>query len=335
VTIALVVVVVVVAGGGGLLVATSGGGSPKTSRAVGGSSPARLAPTATAATLAAPLTGVVDASGASLARPALEVKIENTPDARPQAGLDQADVVYEEVVEGGITRFVAIFNSTVPETVGPIRSVRAMDPTTIWPLGGVFAYSGGAQVNVDAINAAPVHSVDESAAGPAMFRSTTRPAPHNLYGDTAALFALGAEPVPPPHLFQYLPAGVGVSGLPATRVRVGFSNGYDTTYTWSPTTRTWARFYGQEVALAASGAPLAPTNVIVQATLYAGDGEGDTIGAGQAWVFSDGTVRTGHWVRTSREQVTRYVDDAGFPILLAPGRTWIELLPTGDPLDIT
>ncbi|HSO95040.1 MAG TPA: DUF3048 domain-containing protein, partial [Acidimicrobiia bacterium] len=90
----------------------------------------------------APLTGQPDTNGARH-RPALAVKIENTPDARPQAGLDTADVVYEEQVEGGITRFWAVFNSTRPTTVGPIRSVRAMDPNLLAPLGGIAAYSGG------------------------------------------------------------------------------------------------------------------------------------------------------------------------------------------------
>ena len=82
----------------------------------------------------------------------MSVKVENTPDARPQAGIDQADVLYEEVVEGNITRFVAIFNSQIPDVIGPVRSVRAEDPDIVWPIGGIFAYSGGAQVNVNAIN---------------------------------------------------------------------------------------------------------------------------------------------------------------------------------------
>ena len=100
------------------------------------------ATTTTVAVPVAPLTGLADPSGASLTRPALSVKVENTDAARPQAGIDQADVLYEEVVEGNITRFIAIFNSTVPDVIGPVRSVRQEDPDIVWPLGGVFAYSG-------------------------------------------------------------------------------------------------------------------------------------------------------------------------------------------------
>jgi hypothetical protein len=110
----------------------------------------------------APLTGVAPA-GESLTRPALEVKIDNTAPARPQTGIDVADVVYEEVVETPFTRFLAIFNSTLPDTVGPIRSVRATDPNVVWPLGGVFAYSVGAAPNGELIRQAPVTATPCSA----------------------------------------------------------------------------------------------------------------------------------------------------------------------------
>ena len=96
----------------------------------------------------APFTGLPDPDGVANARSSVAVKIENSPDARPQSGLDVADIVYEEVVEGGITRFWAVFNSKAPEVIGPVRSVRAMDPAIVWPLGGVIAYSGGTGPNV-------------------------------------------------------------------------------------------------------------------------------------------------------------------------------------------
>ena len=73
----------------------------------------------------------------------MTVKIGNTQEAHPLSGIEQADVVYEEVVDGGITRLAAIFNSDAPERVGPVRSVRPTDQSIVWPIGGVFAYSGG------------------------------------------------------------------------------------------------------------------------------------------------------------------------------------------------
>src|SRR5215471_13869593 len=132
----------------------------------------------------APLTGLDDPSGQSLTRPAVSVKVENTAFARPQAGLDQADVVYEEVVEGGITRFVAIFNSQVPDVIGPVRSVRAMDPDIVWPLGGIFAFSGGTQDNIDLAATAPVKIATENNTDVLVRNAQGQPprdAPHNLY----------------------------------------------------------------------------------------------------------------------------------------------------------
>jgi len=201
----------------------------------------------------APLTGVPDPSGLSITRPALSVKVENSPPARPQAGLEAADVVYEEVVEGGITRFLVTFNSTVPEPIGPIRSVRDMDPYIVWPLGGLFAFSGGAPGPVAAIREAPVNVQDETAAGDAMFRDPGRAAPHDLFGHTQALFDRGGQPVPPPPLFTYLGAGEAFTGEPVVQTRLGFSAGYDPTYSFDAATGTWKRSYGLEPFVAASG----------------------------------------------------------------------------------
>ena len=148
----------------------------------------------------APLTGLPDPGGAALTRPALTVKIENTPEALPQWGINQADVVYEEIVNGGITRLAAIFNSQAPAKIGPVRSVRPTDTQVVWPLGGIFAFSGGAPYAIDSIETAPVKLIDESSAGTAMFRDPDLEAPHNLFAIGSALFAFKGTPTPPPAL---------------------------------------------------------------------------------------------------------------------------------------
>jgi Protein of unknown function (DUF3048) N-terminal domain/Protein of unknown function (DUF3048) C-terminal domain len=287
----------------------------------------------------APLTGATPA-GESLTRPALEVKIDNTAPARPQAGLDVADVVYEEVVETPFTRFLAIFNSTLPDTVGPIRSVRATDPNVVWPLGGVFAYSGGAAPNVELIRQAPVNAVDETGAGDAMFRERGRQAPLNLFGRPAGLIGKGGQPVPPKALFQYLGSNEQSTGDPASAVHMVLSSDSDPTYNYDAQSRTWKRSAGLAPFNAASGQQVAPTNVIVQFTNYEGGAgsptaEGMTVGEGEAWVFTDGKIVRGRWVRPAKEQPARYVDAAGKPIKLLPGRTWVELVPIGSPVEVT
>lgn len=296
----------------------------------------------TAAPPTAPLTGLPDPNGEARGRPALEVKVDNTEDtpSRPQAGIDAADVVYEEVVEGEITRFLAIFNSTLPDSVGPIRSVRATDPNIVWPLGGVFAYSGGAAPNVDLIRQAPVNAVDETGAGDAMFRERGRAAPYNLFGRPAELVAKGGQPVPPPALFEYLKQNEASPGDPATAVHIGFAPGYDPTYTYDAASRTWKRSYGATPFTAASGQQVAPTNVVVQFTNYEGGvgnptAEGVTVGEGDVWVFTDGKVVRGRWTRPAKEQPAKYVDAAGKPIKLLPGTTWVHLAPIGAAVDVT
>jgi len=283
----------------------------------------------------APLTGLPDPSGASLTRPALTVKIENSPAARPQAGLDLADVVYEEVVEGAITRFAVIFNSTVPETVGPIRSVRDMDPNIVWPIGGIFAYSGGAPGPNAHIADAPVNLVDESATGTAMYRDRGRSAPGNLFGYGQALFDRGGQPVPPPPLFTYLaPGETWAVPEPVAAFRVGFTRGYDPTYAWDAAFGRWRRSYGLTPFMTASGAQVAPANVVVQFIEYPGYSDGKTVGEGDVWAFAAGRLTRGRWVRPAPEQPAQFVDAAGNPVKLVPGPTWVELLPIGSAVDV-
>ena len=287
----------------------------------------------------APLTGLPDPLNVANARSSLAVKIENTPEARPQSGLDVADVVFEEVVEGGITRFWAIFNSAAPENVGPIRSVRAMDPNVVTPFGGVVAYSGGTDPNVALIRAAPVTWVDENNAGAAYFREPTRPAPHNLYGHTALLFQRGGQPVPPVPQYHYLGKGEAFTGEPVAQFHVNFQQGYDVTYAWDATRQGWLRFQRtNEPFLAVGSTPatvqVAPTNVVVQFVTYSGAGEGSLNGSGQVWVFSNGQLIRGTWARAFPGAATSFTDANGAPIRFSPGRTWVELFPSGGTVDV-
>lgn len=283
----------------------------------------------------APFTGLPDPTGASQTRASLAVKIENTPESRPQSGLADADVVYEEVVEGGITRFWAVFNTKAPENVGPIRSVRYMDPDIVSPLGGVIAFSGGTPANVALIRQTPTVQVDENNAGDAFFRESTRFAPHNLYGRSALLWERGGEPVPPRPLFTYLAEG---EAFPSTegidQFRVGFQSGYDPTYTWDPATRAWNRSYGADPFMDANGAQVAPANVIVQFVNYPRGAEGELVGGGEAWVFSDGKIVRGSWAKPDAVTPTSFTFGFGVPVPLTPGQTWVELAPNGSAVDL-
>ena len=286
----------------------------------------------------APLTGLADPSGFSQTHPALTVKIENIPEAMPQRGIDHADVIYEEIVEGCITRLAAVFNSHAPAQIGPIRSVRRTDREIVWPIGGIFAYSGGAAYAVSSILTAPVHTVDETQAGSAMFRDNNgRVAPNNLYGYGPRLFAVGGHPSPPPALFTYRTAHQVSTGTPVVSVNVGFTGGYAIQYHWNSSTASWDRVQFGVPDVTVDGVRMSPKNVIVMAVAYTGGvcqigAEAKMTGSGKATVFSDGRVIKGTWTRSSFSQVTKYVDSKGHVIALTPGQTIVELLYTGDAL---
>ncbi|HEY8218219.1 MAG TPA: DUF3048 domain-containing protein [Acidimicrobiia bacterium] len=300
--------------------------------------PASTTTTTHKAVRLAPLTGLPDPSGAALRRQSLGVKIENTPDARPQTGLDQADIVYEEVVEGGITRFWSFFNSTIPEIVGPVRSVRSMDPNIILPFGGVVAFSGGTPDNVALVRATGLVTVDENNAGAAYYREPSRAAPHNLYAHADELLAFGGEPVPPVRMFEYVAHGDVFSGEAVASFHVGLQQGYDVSYVWDSARKRWNRFsQGTEPFLATgSTAPVqvAPTNVIVQLIPYGSGADGDVMGTGEALVFSNSQLVRGTWSKAFPGAPTQFTDAAGAPIAITPGRTWIELAPIGTVVDI-
>jgi hypothetical protein len=290
----------------------------------------------------APLSGLPDPSGLSAKRPALTVKIENTPEALPQWGIDQADVVYEEIVNGGITRLAAVFNSHAPAKLGPVRSVRPTDTQVVWPLGGIFAYSGGAPYAVDSISTVPgLKLVDESSAGTAMFRDTNLYAPHNLFAVAPKLFAFGGTPVPPKPLFTYRPKKQKAGGAAALSFIVPFPSIYPVTWTWDTATMSWDRTLFGKADVTGTGVRESPKNVVVMWVNYV-NGIGTEAsyanlqGSGTAAFFVDGRETTGTWLRgPNKADVVQYKTQNGKLALMTPGQTWVELLNVGTTLSVT
>ena len=290
----------------------------------------------------APLTGLPDPSGASLKRCAVTVKIDNTQNGHPKYSIDQADVVYEEVVEAGITRLAAVFNSHAPDRVGPVRSVRKTDQSLVWPIRGIFAYSGGAPYAIQSINSAPVVQLDETRAGPLMFRDHSRNPPWNLYARVDFMYSKCGPLVPPPPLFTYRGAHSPVAGVPASSVRVGFLGGgaiypgspsFAVTWTWDRASGTWKRAIFGSPEILASGVQLAPQNVVVMFVSYVGGdpnhgnegAEAVVTGHGNALVFTAGHEIQGTWSRPDKSRPAQLLDGAGKVIPLTPGQTWVEL----------
>jgi hypothetical protein len=281
----------------------------------------------------APLTGMPDPGSLTRSRCAVTVKIDNTNHDGPKWGVDDADVVYEEVVEGGITRLAAIFNSHAPDRVGPVRSVRKTDQSLVWPLGGIFAYSGGAPYAIASINTAPVKQLDEDRAGPRMFRDHSRYAPFNLFAHVDQMYTVCPPPMPPVSLFTYRKADAPVGGVPAATVHVGFLNGFATDWQWNAATKTWKRSLFGQPELTATGVQLAPQNLVVMFAHYAGGdpnhanegAEADLTGTGRLMVFTAGHEITGTWSRPEKTKPARLLDSLGRVIPLTPGQTWVEI----------
>jgi hypothetical protein len=289
----------------------------------------------------APLTGVVDESGAAARRPALSVKIDNAGKARPQVGLDVADLVFEEVVEGGVTRFIAVFHSTVPDEAGPVRSVRPMDPKIVSPLGGLVAYSGGIPEYVSMLRKAPVQDVNIDVATSAYRWAKDRPKPHNLMADPGELWAMAEDDHsdPPEAQFEYRAPGELFGEADAASVTIPYSKFASAAYAWDAASGTWKRSQDGAAHVVASGTQIAPHNVVVQfvANRKLGnvDASGHAVnesivtGEGDAWVLSGGRVTTGRWSKPDATSPTRYTDAAGKPVKLSPGRTWVHFAPVG------
>ncbi len=310
-----------------LVVAAACGGGGDASAAKKSGSTSTSAP---AAPPVAPLTGLPDPTGVAGTRPVLSVKVENTPEVRPQSGLEAADIVWNEVVEGQYTRLLAMFQSRSTDVVGPIRSVRLTDPLIVWPVGGVFAYSGGAPAIVNAIEAAPVKLVDENTAGATMFRDDARRAPHNLFGHPDGLWSFGGTPVPPPPLFRYLKAGKQPPGTAAASVSIGYSRHYAVEYRWDAASGTWLRFTDGEPFMSRTAAQIATQNVVILPVTYQGGvgkegAEAQLVGRGNATVLSGGMSQPAVWVRPDKTQPMQLNTPAGKPIRLVPGTTWVEL----------
>ncbi|ROS76696.1 DUF3048 domain-containing protein [Cellulomonas sp. PhB143] len=290
-----------------------------------------------------PLTGVATERVAD--RPALAVKVENSPQARPQSGLDAADVVWEEVVEGGITRFAVVYQSRVPGSVGPIRSVRPMDPNIVEPLRGPLVYTGGQPVFLRAVDRAGIQSIVMDKGDPGFHRDRSRSAPHNVYADPHDFYAQAdsRHDSPPPAQLAFAESAgqsdVVTEGTPATRVTARFSPAQTSAWAWDAKSKRYLRSDGSEPAITPGGDRLGATNVVtlgvkVVDTKYkdpAGAPVPDTVvvGSGKGVVAAGGRSLRIAWSKKSAAAPLVLKDSAGDPVELAPGTVWIELVPTG------
>ena len=259
-------------------------------------------------------------------RPAMVVKIDNV-DAEPQSGLNQADIVFEEIVEGRATRFAAVFNSQDSDPVGPVRSGRTQDINIAAPLNDpIFVWSGGNAGVTAALQGTGMTLLDQGA--PSMHRdSTHHGSPHNLFANTSELWAHAGESGNAVPIFEYTEMGAEIPGTPVSGVDVLVGH-VNVRWDYDAEQGLFLRSQRGNAHDTTTG-QASTNNVVVILTGYGtspfGGPEAVTIGEGQAIVYSRGRKIEGTWSRATPEDPWTLVS-GGEPILLQPGRTWVELV---------
>jgi hypothetical protein len=317
-----------------------------------GSTPVRaVAPTTTTTTHPAavvatcPLTGTPAPGGTVPARPALAVKIGNYSGDRPSSGLNQADVVFEEPVEGSYTRLVAVFQCQESALVGDMRSAREPDVAILSQLSNpVFLHAGGIDPVLALLSHAPIkdENVLLGGFGSVTLHPSGRVAPYATFTATAPAWALVPSDVAPPApIFTYSPTppagSVPGSGL---SVHIPFSTDSDVTWTWNPATSTYLRSYSGSPDKLVGGTQTAATNVVIMTVPtsigpWFENSEGGrevevtATGSGPLVVMRNGITIIGTWTRQSLTAPATLVAANGTPITLQPGNTWEELAPQG------
>lgn len=297
-----------------------------------------------------PLTGLViedEELAENVGRRVLGVKIDNHWNARPQSGVEQADLVFELLVEAGLTRFIAVFHHTDVEFVGPMRSGRPTDPTLLRPLNGVITISGAQGWVQSRIRNAGVPIIGDLGS-PITFRQGFRSAPHNLYTNTVELREVmdtrGYDVTPPDPVFTF-GEFTAPDDAEAEEIFFNWSDTMDVWWEWDgdrylrfkgpDDPHEWRTQEGDE-----TGQLWAETLVVLFAPRYtASGGTGsavpafDTVGSGIALVFAEGRVQEGTWSRDEISELFDLRDADGEPMVVPPGKPWISIFPSNRNVD--
>ncbi len=267
--------------------------------------------------------------------PVTGIMIENSPDARPQSGLNQAGVVFEAVAEGGITRFLTLWQEAQPDYVGPVRSVRPYYVDWLEGFDAAIAHVGGSPAGLAKVRSDGVLDLDQFYNGGSYQRVSNRYAPHNVYTSLGSLIALQKSKGKTGSSFTGFARKAEKAVTPATAKTVDFAISaplYNPHYDYDATTNSYKRSEGGLPHTdERSGQQITPKVVIALIMGQADDPDGvhtaySTIGSGEMFVFQDGIVTHGTWAKGSSKQQFTFTDDGGAVIKLNPGQTWISIV---------
>lgn len=286
-----------------------------------------------------PLTGLDAPSEAATLVRVVSIKIENSPETRPQTNLQLADVVYESITEGGITRFNAIFHSQNPDKIGPVRSARLSDLYIVPQYHALFVFSGASSTVNARVNKSGIENLSEDAGITyPFFRSNERPRPHNLYLilDKVREEAKRRKMTTTEDVKGFSFERKAIEATPTiTQVSIPFSPANKVSWAYDPATKTYLRTNGGKIHRdAATGKQLSARNVVVlwaKHNVAGHDKFGSTTyeivlkGKGKVSIFSNGQRYDGNW-ETNGTAPPSFKATDGTVLKLAPGNTWIQVV---------
>ncbi|HKJ55538.1 MAG TPA: DUF3048 domain-containing protein [Nitriliruptoraceae bacterium] len=282
-----------------------------------------------------PLTGE-PVDDARLDQPVMAVKIDNTPAAFPHTAIERADVVYEQVVEGGLTRLVPLFHSDIPDVIGPIRSARLMDVDLLSPFTPMLVFAGGRPEVASALADSGAIGMVSDRGGAPFFRDRSRSSPHNLYVDGPAVYEVGAtreEVGPVSTSFEFGDPPQGGSELDSLDIAMTYWQ--TTSWNWDAEDEVYRRFTRGDPYQVTGDGRVGAANVLVVLTtvsqLRSGDPymQTELIGEGGAVLLRDGRRYDIRWRKADTESHMEFVYADGTPVPLAVGQTWVHLAPIG------
>lgn len=264
--------------------------------------------------------------------PVTGIMIENSPDARPQSGLNKAGVVFEAIAEGGITRFLTLFQEEQPDYVGPVRSVRPYYVDWLQGFDAAVAHVGGSPEALAKIKADGAKDLDQFANAGPYRRVSNRYAPHNMYTSLAGLIELEKSKGWTKSTFEGFPrkpeAASAAPNAKAIDIKIS-SALYNVHYDYDAASNSYKRVLGGKPHLdERSKEQISPKVVVALVVPYSIHSDGihsvyKTIGSGTAYVFQDGTVTQVTWEKTSSKSQIIFKDASGKAVPFNAGQTWI------------
>ncbi|MDK2899037.1 MAG: hypothetical protein PWQ10_224 [Patescibacteria group bacterium] len=283
-----------------------------------------------------PLTGVLVANETATKLPVTGIMIENSPDARPQSGIKNSGIVFEAIAEGGITRFLVLYQQEKPQLIGPVRSVRSYYIDWAAAFNASIAHVGGSSTALAEVRNGNYRDIDQFFNSSTYWRATDRYAPHNVYTSFEKIDALNTAKGYTSSTFTGFTHTDGQASeiASATSININMSSAlYNSHYIYDKTTNTYARSQAGEPHMDREAGQITPSVVIamnVEESTITDDGHQNiiTIGSGKAVIFQNGTAINATWSKKSKTDQITFTDESGKNIPLVRGQTWISAIPT-------